>query len=96
MTAQAESDDFEYEENESGITITDYWGDETEIAIPGEIDGKKVTAIGDRAFLKCYSLTSITLPEGLLAIDEGAFSDCSRLRSITIPKNVTSINDMAF
>ena len=96
MTAQAESDDFEYEENESGITITDYWGDETEITIPGEIDGKKVTAIGDRAFLKCDSLTSITIPEGVTCIGDDTFLSCSSLTSITLPKSLRAIGDFAF
>ena len=44
MTAQAEErtdDGFYYEENkDGGITITGYTGDETELVIPREIDGK--------------------------------------------------------
>ena len=49
MTAQAEErtdDGFYYEENkDGGITITGYTGDETELVIPGEIDGKGVTSM---------------------------------------------------
>ena len=97
MTAQAESDGyFTYKENESGITITGYVGDETELVIPGKIDGKKVTDIGAHAFQNCSSLTSITIPAGVKSIEWCAFYGCSSLTSITIPVGVKSIEDFAF
>ena len=97
MTAQAESyDDFTYEDNENGITITGYTGDKTELVIPGEIDGKKVTDIGTEAFKKYSSLTSVIIPEGVTNIGFGAFWGCSGLTSVTIPESVTSIKWSAF
>ena len=42
---------FEYEVNEDGgVTITKYTGNDTEVVIPSKIGGKKVTSIGDKAF----------------------------------------------
>ena len=97
MTAQAESDGyFTYKENESGITITGYVGDETELVIPGKINDKKVTDIGALAFQNCSSLTSITIPAGVKSIEWCAFYGCSGLTSITIPAGVKSIEDFAF
>ena len=87
---------FMYEEKESEITITGYVGDKTEVVIPGEINGKKVTTIGDRAFGECTSLTSVTIPEGVTGIGNRAFNDCTSLTSVTIPEGVTSIGDDAF
>ncbi|MBR5846332.1 MAG: leucine-rich repeat domain-containing protein [Bacteroidaceae bacterium] len=55
-----------------------------------------VTSIGECAFMYCYSLTSITLPESVTSIGEGAFSRCTSLTSITLPESVTSIGDGAF
>ena len=55
-----------------------------------------VTSIGDRAFYKCTSLTSITIPESVTSIGYDAFSYCSSLTSITIPESVTSIGGNAF
>ena len=55
-----------------------------------------VTSIGDSAFFKCSSLTSITIPFGVTSIGERAFYECSSLTSITIPNSVTSIGERAF
>ena len=100
MTAQAEErtdDGFYYEENkDGGITITGYTGDETELVIPGEIDGKGVTSIGDNAFRDCSSLTSIKIPAGVTSIGVSAFEECYGLTSIEIPAGVTSIGESAF
>ena len=87
---------FTYTENGSEITITGYTGDKTELVIPGEIDGKKVTSIGDNAFMGCFNLTSITIPASVTSIRMGAFANCFNLTSITIPKGVTSIERDTF
>lgn len=51
-------DGFRYQVNsDETITITEYQGNETEISIPNEIDGKSVTSIGDCAFVECSTLT---------------------------------------
>ena len=44
----------------------------------------------------CYSLSSVTIPEGVTSIGSSAFSGCSALTSITIPEGVTSIGSSAF
>ena len=55
-----------------------------------------VTSIGEHAFYKCSSLTSVTIPNSVTSIGGGAFEDCSSLTSVTIPNSVTSIGDEAF
>ena len=52
--------------------------------------------IADSAFLNCYGLTSVTIPDGVISIGESAFSWCYSLTSITIPNSVTSIGSYAF
>ena len=78
------------------VTITGYTGSATEIVIPGTIDSKPVTAIGNFAFENCYSLTSINIPAGVTSIGNSAFESCYNLTSIDIPSSVTSIGHQAF
>jgi len=78
------------------VTITRYTGDATILSIPAQIQGLPVTAIGDRAFYNCISLTSITIPSSIISIGDYAFSECSGLTSIAIPSSVTYISDRAF
>ena len=61
-----------YEENEDGgITITG--GDETEVIIPEEINGKSVTEIGDKAFADRDDLISVDIPDSVTKIADSAF-----------------------
>ena len=85
--------------NDGTLEISKYAGNSATSAtyvIPGEINGKKVTQIGDSAFTVCTSLTSVTIPDGVTSIDEAAFWGCTSLTSVTIPDSVTSIKSKAF
>ena len=96
--------DYRYKLESNGeITITGYTGKESNIIVPSEIDGKKVTKIGESAFngeenddSTGASLRSVVLPEGVYSIGDAAFSNCILLESITIPKGLTSIGNNAF
>lgn len=70
------------------------------VVIPEEVTymnrTRKVTSIGDYAFYKCKSLTSVTIPSCVTSIGESAFSGCSSLTSFNIPNGVTSIGESAF
>ena len=63
-----------------------------------EVYGKTfaVTSIGERAFYKCSSLASITIPSSVTSIGNYAFAECSSLTSITIPNSITEINSGTF
>lgn len=52
--------------------------------------------IRDRAFIGCYLLASVTIPNRVTSIGNEAFYDCKSLTSITIPDSVTKIGDFAF
>jgi hypothetical protein len=55
-----------------------------------------VTSIGEYAFYKCFTLTSVDVQADLVSISKGAFSDSWRLTNINIPSTVTSIGENAF
>ena len=70
------------------------------VVIPEEVTymnrTRKVTSIGDDAFMFCKGLTSVTIPNSVTSIGERAFYSCFGLTSITIPNSVTSIGSEAF
>jgi len=85
-----------YTVGNTSVTITDYTGSATELAIPATIEGKPVTAIDAYAFANCSSLTGITLPDGLTSIGSQAFYQCSNLASLTIPASIQTVGSGAF
>ncbi|MDD3411950.1 MAG: leucine-rich repeat protein [Eubacteriales bacterium] len=65
--------------------------EEQEYAVPAD-----TRSIGEFAFYKCSSLTSITIPKSVTSIQYAAFAECSSLTSVTIPEGVTRIGKSAF
>ncbi len=58
--------------------------------------GNAVTSIGQQAFERCGSLTSVTIPDSVTSIGTGAFYSCTNLASLTIGNSGVSINSNAF
>ncbi len=73
---------------------------EENVVIPDTtiIDGQtyRVTAIADSAFIDCYDIVSITIPDNITSIGKYAFYNCSSLKSVTIGKSVTYMGYKAF
>ena len=89
--------DYEYSLLDDGtVEITKYTGSESDVVIPDEIYGKKVTSIGDFAFSDNARLTSIKIPDSVTRIGNFAFLNCTSLVSVLIPDYVISIGDSAF
>lgn len=80
---------------EKTCTITGYSGRDVDVVIPAEIDGRRVTKIGEKAFYG-LKVTSVVIPEGVVAIEARAFERCSKLTSVTIPETVVSVGAHAF
>ncbi|MDO4543339.1 MAG: leucine-rich repeat protein [Clostridia bacterium] len=95
VSGEAEGD-YEYIVNNGEAIITGYIGSGGDIAIPSTLGGYPVTGIGGGAFLNCYSLTSVTIPDSVTSIGLNAFRRCTSLTSVTIPDSVISIGDWAF
>ena len=85
------------EELDNGtLAIKGYAGVDKIFTVPSEINGKKVTEIGDSVFKDCLILTSVTIPNSVTSVGDRAFWGCANLTSITIPGSVMSIGFIAF
>ena len=69
---------------------------DTHIIIPDVYKGFPVTAIGEKAFDGCKTLTQVTIPDSITSIGAWAFQLCDSLVNITIPGSVQSIGLRAF
>ena len=89
----AKQENFAFSVFEDGVKITRYRGSDCDVEIPSQINGNKVTSIGQMAFNGCSGLKSITIPNSITSIEMLAFRGCSSLTSITIPSSVTHIEN---
>ena len=78
------------------VEITGYTGSEGDLVIKSEIDGKRVTSIGNGAFDSLKSLKSVVIPEGVTAIKDEAFSSCTELKNVVLSNSVETIGEWAF
>lgn len=82
---------------EATLVANDYTGN---IVIPQEIKYGvftfPVTTLGRECFVRCSSVTSVSIPEGVKKIRRSCFSSCSRLTEIVIPESVTTLEGGAF
>ncbi len=87
---------FEYEINGGNAIITKYIGSDSSVIIPNEIEGKKVTKIGDMAFHQSIVVQTVTFQSSVIEIGAQAFASCSKLSSVILTDNLRSIGDQAF
>ena len=68
----------------------------TALAIPGEYDGKKITAVAETGFSNCEKLAFVSLGEGITVLGKDAFKNCKVLEEVVLPSSLVQINDQAF
>ncbi len=84
-----------YRKYPSGITITSCDKTVEEVEIPSEIDGVKVTVIGESSFDSC-AVSSLVIPDTVTELEFRAFMSCSNLKSVEVPASVKTIGVEAF
>ena len=88
--------DYTFTELDDGtLSIKKYRGNDTDICIPDEYDGKTISQIGD-AFKYCTNLHSVVIPDSIISMGDNAFFGCKNLTSITIPGTITNIGEYTF
>ena len=78
------------------LSIIDLSAVPSEVTVPSEVEGRKVTAIAKDAFKGCQTVVNVTIQNGIETIGESAFASCPSLLRVVIPESVTSIEDLAF
>ncbi|MDY3845691.1 MAG: leucine-rich repeat domain-containing protein [Eubacteriales bacterium] len=76
-------------------SVVGYTGDETDILIPAEYDGKAVTEIGGEAFRQS-KLTKVTIPSSVKSIGYNAFYRSESLQTVVLGEGLEIINMSAF
>jgi hypothetical protein len=90
---------FIYSTNADGVTITRYAGSGGAIVIPETIDHLPVVSIGDYAFSRQISITSVVIPDTVTNIGDEAFTYMdthSRLTKLKLGRRVARIGRGAF
>ncbi len=67
-TMKAGEEDYLYVTNNGSITMTGYTGPGGAVEIPDEIGGLPVTVIDEGVFLDCTNLTSVVIPDNVVAL----------------------------
>ena len=68
----------------------------TEVTVPAEIDGYKVSVIGMECFVWMPSITKVTIPEGITVIGANAFEGCGSLTTVNLPASLRTVEANAF
>lgn len=84
------SGDYTYTLDGENATITKYNGSETEVEVPEELDGHKVTTLGGGTFATKEMITAVTLPATLTDIKHSCFYGCTALSKITVAAGNTA------
>lgn len=87
---------FEYYIENEEVVISKYTGSAVEVEIPEEIEGYKVTGLGERFLYGKRDLVSVSIPDSVTSIGNRAFYYCDELKNIKLPEKVTSIGEAAF
>ena len=97
---QLQSGDYYYElMPDNSVKIDLYAGSDTELVLPDNIDGKKVSTLGTKMFFNSNirdSITKVVVPEGVTDIDVAAFFGCSSLNEVSLPSTLQEIRYGAF
>ena len=87
--------DFVYEIRNGEAAIIKYRGSDSEVIIPSEIEGAKITYIEEDAFYQCTNLEYVEIPDSVVGIGAWAFSE-TNLQKVSIPASVVTIGEEAF
>lgn len=81
---------------DGNASVEGFQGDLTDVVIQRIYHGCPVVSISNRAFYKCRTMTSVTIPDTVTTIGRYAFGECSSLSTVTLPEKISAIEGHAF
>ncbi len=87
FTALSDFFDYIVSTDQTFVTLTKYKGRNSQVIIPEEINGIKVTKISSGTFYYSSMIKSVVVTSHITDIGAGAFSNCDSLTDITADKN---------
>lgn len=94
--ATAAAGDFTWTTNGDALVLAKYAGSDGAVAIPDEVDGRPVAAIGAGAFADCAGLKAVAIPDGVGRIEDKAFAYCTALARVELGAGVAELGPWAF
>ena len=91
VKADTQVGEFCFEETTDGDKLVGYIGNESEVTLPEEYDGKNY-GIGDYAFFDCPNLNTVVLSKGINEVEPFAFTDNKGITVIS-SNNVAADNE---
>ena len=89
------SDGFSYKilSEDGTVEITKYNGKKKKLVFPSEIEGRKVTRIGELVIMGNDNVVSVEVPDSVKKIEEEAFAQSEKLKTIKLGKNVEELGE---
>lgn len=83
-------EDFYYAEEENGISIKKYLGNNRFVVIPNEINSLPIIEIAEQCFKDCEFIEQLVIPDSVEKISDQAFKGCINLCAINCRKFIDS------
>ena len=83
-------------DDSTGVIITAYNGNASQVGVPITLEGLPVKAIGSGAFQNKTTIKSLVIPKGITEIGNDAFQGCRNLAAVTLPDTLQKIGARAF
>lgn len=90
------TDGIEYEiENDEAVVVA-YWGEEKQLIVGDEYNGRAITRIKENALKGNRGLESVLLGKNIRIVEREAFADCINLKKLKIEGEIAEIQEGAF
>ena len=68
----------------------------TEVEIPGDVENRPMTVIGEHAFKDCTHLSATSIPTSVVELQRSAFEGCTAIKRLELPSDLKVIGPRAF